>query len=430
MERITLEDIDLVSSLYTNQACEIKIGRLKRRPEELICIKKLLIKNVDDARKYNDECLNMANANHPNIIRLRWAFFGGIERNLHSQYIIMDYFPEGDLSVLLNKRIEMNSLWTENELLDFFSQLVSAYKYLQTLNICHRDIKPQNIFVANNGTKLIVGDLGSSRHIYGEIFTVIGTANYFSPLVREGYAKSLTTNIEKIVHNPFKSDVYSLGLVFLYMTSLKGVSELGNLVNLPQLIQGRISELSSNYNRVKILLYKMLAIDEQERPNFYGLDTILSVIINKFQCQGCKEIYDQNDFFVCSGEKMCKFCLKNFECFPENPILCVLCSQRIESDMQCSCSIAFSRCFICKDYLHQGKSCYNNLKEKSSSENITVKMACKCDHTIDISREIYSYFFCQSCGYSCVVCGRPYQEDKHDVCEYLLKYHFILKENL
>lgn len=435
MERITINEIEFISIIYTNDICEIKTGWLRNRPKEIVCVKKLSIKNVDDARKYNDECLNMAKAVHPNIIRLRWAFFEGSGRNLLSQFIIMDYFPEGDLLRLLSRRMEMNSFWPENELLEFFSQLISAYKYLQTLNICHRDIKPQNIFVTNNGTKLIVGDFGSSRHVHGEKFTIAGTTEYLSPLLREGYAKSLTTNIERIEHNPFKSDVYSLGLVFLYMASLKKVQELSNLLSLPQLLQERISNLPPDYKCIKNILISMLAVNEQQRPDFLELEPIFNTIINNLQCQGCQKSLNIHEFYVCLNEKMCKMCLSTFEFFPENQMyflysLCSYCNQQIEPDMQCSCTIAFSRCFVCKNYQHIGKSCYDNLKEKSSNGLTTVKMVCKCRNLSDISHDRYSYFFCQNCGYFCVVCGHLYQNMKHAVCEYLLKYYYVLREIL
>lgn len=60
-------------------------------------------------------------------------------------------------------------------------QIVSAFIYLQSLNIIHRDIKPENILVSSNDT-LKLSDFGFSiKTTSKNRNTFCGTLDYFSP---------------------------------------------------------------------------------------------------------------------------------------------------------------------------------------------------------------------------------------------------------
>ena len=130
----------------------------------------------------------------------------------------------------------------------------------------HRDIKPENIFVAENGTKLLIGDFGSSKAKISKMSeTIAGTPMYLSPEVRKGYFKMIQGDSQSdFNHDPFKSDVYSLGLTFLYMASLKDCSDLLVLNNLEQKTHFRIAELS-NYPTLQKYLKVMLEFDYKTR---------------------------------------------------------------------------------------------------------------------------------------------------------------------
>lgn len=116
------------------------------------------------------------------------------------------------LKETLSEFIEKSYPLTFSQIKDYFSSLINGLAFLQTLNICHRDLKPHNILL-NHENQLILVDFGISKKIdystnYEEM-TVIGTENYFSPELYQA------ENEETTLLNPFKSDVFSLGLIFL-----------------------------------------------------------------------------------------------------------------------------------------------------------------------------------------------------------------------
>lgn len=137
---------------------------------------------------------------------------------------------------------------------------------MEEKKIAHRDIKPENIFVAENGTKLLIGDFGSSKVKISKMSeTIAGTPMYLSPEVRKGYFKMIHGESQSdFNHDPFKSDVYSLGLTFLYMASLKDCSDLLAFNNLEQKTQIRIAELS-NYPTLQNYLKVMLEFNYNTR---------------------------------------------------------------------------------------------------------------------------------------------------------------------
>ena len=93
---------------------------------------------------------------------------------------------------------------------------------MQNNNISHRDIKPENLIVMEeNNLYVKIADLGSCRkQIDDKINTnsFKGTVSYSSPEMLRSYNTS-----GKDV-NPYKSDVYSLGLTFLYFITFKKFS--------------------------------------------------------------------------------------------------------------------------------------------------------------------------------------------------------------
>ncbi|XP_040278368.1 serine/threonine-protein kinase Nek5-like [Bufo bufo] len=87
----------------------------------------------------------LAKMNHPNIVK----FFASVEEN-NNLYIVMEYCDGGDLM----KRIDQQRgvLFNEDQILNWFVQISLGLKHIHDRKVLHRDIKAQNIFLANNGT--------------------------------------------------------------------------------------------------------------------------------------------------------------------------------------------------------------------------------------------------------------------------------------
>ena len=204
---------------------------------------------------------------------------------------------------------------------------------MQRQNAAHRDIKPQNIFVADNGTQLKVGDLGSAiKKNLDSGITLTGTPLYLSPLLREGYMKSNAGEFG-INHDVYKSDVYSLGLTFLFMASLKDIRNLSNLNNLQNNINARLDEIRERYPFFTDLLRKMLAVDETDRVDFIQLEKILKKSNSKIEineanlsgiqfaqieklfgkCEVCSNSFEESELFVLTSGLLCKKCFSDGE---------------------------------------------------------------------------------------------------------------------
>lgn len=173
-----------------------------------------------------------------------------------------------------------------NTFISCLMQLVHGLAYLQTLKICHRDIKPQNILCEIKQQnpleiELTLIDFGVSKDINNQgmsdatqEMTVIGTENYFSPELRG-------TSEDKTLINPYKSDVFSLGLVMVKLA----LAKLPRASHLEYDVLKFVKEIKDNFlartektpencrlieNSLQILA-DMLIIDRNARPDFIEL---------------------------------------------------------------------------------------------------------------------------------------------------------------
>ena len=79
---------------------------------------------------------------HPNIIRMHNAFYNGLKQ---TTFIVMDYV-EG---ISLAEYVRTVKPLPDNVVISIFRQLVSAVEYIhRRLNICHRDLNPNNILIS------------------------------------------------------------------------------------------------------------------------------------------------------------------------------------------------------------------------------------------------------------------------------------------
>jgi serine/threonine protein kinase len=136
--------------------------------------------------------------NHPNIVKI---FDLGVSDD-HA-HIAMEYVPGGDLKARIARGL------TPGIAVDYLEQIAGALAQLHRLGILHRDLKPGNILVRDDGSLALI-DFGLAKRMRleqeitgnGEIF---GTPYYMSP--EQGHAEDVDE----------RSDVYSLGIIFYEM---------------------------------------------------------------------------------------------------------------------------------------------------------------------------------------------------------------------
>ena len=174
----------------------------------------------------------------------------------------------------IKSHIDKKNPYTELELINILTQLISALFFLQSQGVSHRDIKPQNVLVFKNKVYKIA-DFGEAKQIEKmsqnrQINTLRGTELYMSPLLYNG----LKTNQIDIKHNLFKSDVYSLGLCILFSATLtvNSIYDVRKMVDMKNVRNYLGKVLKANYSAEFInLLGDMLEINEGFRPDFEEL---------------------------------------------------------------------------------------------------------------------------------------------------------------
>ena len=154
-------------------------------------------------RRFNSEAQSAASLTHPNIVSI---YDVGQEYNIY--YIVMELVQGKTLKQIISKEGKLPWKWSVNIAIQIASALEAAHKN----NIVHRDIKPHNIIITEDGIAK-VADFGIAKAVSNSTITAFGTTigsvHYFSPEhARGGYTDA-------------KSDLYSLGVVMYEMLTGK-----------------------------------------------------------------------------------------------------------------------------------------------------------------------------------------------------------------
>lgn len=146
-------------------------------------------------RRFKREALSVSNLSHPNIVEV---YDVGEEDG--NYYIVMEYIEGKTLKQLLQKRGAL----TLNEVIDIMAQLTDGLAHAHEAYIIHRDIKPQNIMIEDNGLVKIT-DFGIAMALNSTQLTqtnsVMGSVHYLPPEQANGKGSTV------------KSDIYSLGIL-------------------------------------------------------------------------------------------------------------------------------------------------------------------------------------------------------------------------
>jgi glycogen synthase kinase 3 beta len=130
---------------------------------EIVAIKKV----YQDSRYINRELSILLELNHINTIKLKNYYYTNKKNSDNEKClnVVMDYFPENLSHFIRNHSLKSHNPISIIDLKIFSYQMFHALNYLNSIGICHRDIKPQNILI-NEKKKLIqICDFGSAKKL-------------------------------------------------------------------------------------------------------------------------------------------------------------------------------------------------------------------------------------------------------------------------
>ena len=154
-------------------------------------------------RRFQREALSASSLNHPNIVEMYDV--GEDDGNF---YLVMEYVDGKNLKQLIKRRNKLSL----PEVIDIMKQLTDGIAHAHDSFIIHRDIKPQNMLILDNGLVKIT-DFGIAVALNNTQLTqtnsVMGSVHYLPP--EQAAGKGAT----------FKSDIYSLGILMFELLTGK-----------------------------------------------------------------------------------------------------------------------------------------------------------------------------------------------------------------
>ena len=209
----------------------------------------------------------LAHCNQSNhIIRLFDNYVN--EDQYNAKYLILALeLCDCSLEDLISVRHECNSPWKTEEIYYLADEIVKSLLFLKQQSIAHQDMKPSNILLSVEESRYKLADFGFALQLqFNDDITQMttnigGTAIFMAPTLYNAQGNVAT-------HNPFKSDVFSLGVALLHMA-------------MPLLKREDIDNFHlDNYKQLLPDYYELLALmltpEEKDRKNLEEIAQIIA----------------------------------------------------------------------------------------------------------------------------------------------------------
>jgi serine/threonine protein kinase len=203
---------------------------------------------------FQGEARAISSLNHPHICTLY---------DVGPDYLVMELLQGETLAARLKK-----GALPRVQALRLASEVADALAAAHIQGVIHRDLKPGNIMLTNNGVKVLdfgLAKIGAAEEPLGDPGTILGTRRYMSPEQAEGKPMDA------------RSDIYSFGAVLYEMLTGRPASEAGSPVGEGP---GPLSALPAE---LEWILGRLLAKDQAER---WQSARDLKVVLERFDSVG------------------------------------------------------------------------------------------------------------------------------------------------
>jgi len=238
---------------------------------EQYALKKIVCRDYNELIKQKNELELLFSVKHEHILNLLGIQFKYLDETTSAIYVLME-LAQNDWNQEIKRRLLAKRYYKENEIIHILKQIIKGFLFLQEKNIAHRDIKPQNILLFPNNVYKIA-DFGEAKFIknISERSTLKGSELYMSPLLYKGYK----FNQHNVFHNPFKSDMFSLGYCVLYAMclNLKILNSIRELTTMKSIMTNINKYIAQNKYSEKLMniIFKMIEPNEDLRFDFEDL---------------------------------------------------------------------------------------------------------------------------------------------------------------
>lgn len=240
--------------------------KLLNRNVAIKILKPEFIKDAKLVESFKKESQAAARLTHPNIVGV---YDVGREGNIN--YIVMELVEGRILSNIIKEEGPMDY----KKAIDIAKQIAEGLSCAHKNHIIHKDVKPHNVLVTNDGVAKIT-DFGIAKTVDNATIVnngdmVMGSVHYFSPeQARGGYVDE-------------KSDIYSLGIVIYEMITGRVPFDGDNPVNVALMhINNEVTPPSKLVNGIPPVLEQIImkAVDKIQVNRFKSADEMVEALKN------------------------------------------------------------------------------------------------------------------------------------------------------
>ena len=256
--QLSLPGYEIVYSKVHNPYTRVELSHAKYRPtSDEVVIKSYISESLEEINQYINEGINLARFHHPNISSLLAIRLAANETPCRVHFAMERH--ERNLLEEILERTRSHRPCSETEMREFLRQVGLGLTAAKGKNLSHGDIKPDNIYIDSKGRYKLNG-FGNSWARLVKSFTCIP-----QEMVAYKCSQERMALLSEGIYNPFKADVYSLGLTTLYYATLIPPFRLSER-NFESAANEQIAQLKLS-RKFKKLLQCMLADEEENRPD-------------------------------------------------------------------------------------------------------------------------------------------------------------------
>ncbi|EGR33373.1 protein kinase domain protein [Ichthyophthirius multifiliis] len=180
-----LSDYEIYQTLGTESFGRVKLAK-RKNSNQFFAVKQLKKAEIIKLKQVDhiiNENTNLSNINHPFIVKMD----GFCQDNRHI-YLILEFVSGSELFNYLRSIDALES----DHICFYGAQVALMFEYLHSKNIIYRDLKPENLLIADDGY-LKLTDFGFAKVVEGRTYILCGTPEYLAPeiLLNKDHGKAV-----------------------------------------------------------------------------------------------------------------------------------------------------------------------------------------------------------------------------------------------